>query len=121
LRIYNFGKETGTEITNFNSRETIFTKIIKHNKSIHIGCIFIGQEGIVGLHKATINQLFLVVNGEGWVTGKEGVRYNIKHGNAAYWEPGEIHESGSEKGMTVIVIESDDLEPLMNEIKWIEG
>ncbi len=121
MKVYNFDKETGKEITSFNSKESIFSKIIQHNKPVHIGCMFIGPEGIVGLHKATINQLFLVLNGQGWVTGKEGIRFNIQSGKAAYWESGEIHESGSELGMTVIVIEGEDLEPLMNEVKWLES
>jgi quercetin dioxygenase-like cupin family protein len=98
-----------------------FSKIINHNNPIHVGCISVGKDGIVGLHEATISQLFLVVQGEGWVSGKEGARYNIDSGYAAFWESGEIHESGSEEGMIVIIIESENLEPRMNEINWIEG
>lgn len=82
--------------------------------------MYIGPEGIVELHKAPINQLFLVLNGQGWVTGKEEIKYEIQSGKAAYWETGELHESGSELGMTVIVIEGEDLEPLMNEVEWQE-
>jgi len=117
LKIYNFDKDTGREITNFDSKQSVFSRIIQHNESLHIGCMFIGPEGIVGSHPATINQLFLVVQGEGWVTGKEGIQYRIQSGKAAYWEPGEVHESGSEQGMTVIVIEGEDLQPLMSEVK----
>ncbi|MNT15941.1 hypothetical protein D3C72_1510210 [compost metagenome] len=53
--------------------------------------------------------------------GKEGVRYPIESGRAAYWEADELHESGSEHGMTVLVIEGEDLEPLMKEIEWLES
>ncbi|MBE9917101.1 cupin [Paenibacillus donghaensis] len=120
MRIYHFAKETSIEITNFNSKKTFFSRIIQHNKPIHIGCFHIGPEGVVGSHPATAHQLFLVLNGQGWVIGKEGIKYYIKSGMAAFWEPEEIHESGSEQGMTVIVIEGEDLKPTMNEIEWYE-
>lgn len=121
MRIYNFDKETGVEITNFNSKESIFSRIIQHDKLGYIGCMFIGPEGKLGSHPATINQLFLVVSGQGWVIGKEGIKYQIHSGRAAFWEVGEIHESGSEQGMVVIIIEGEDLKPLMKEIDWIES
>lgn len=121
MKIFNFDKNSGREITNFNSRHSIFSKIIQHNKPVHIGCIHIGPEGVVGSHPATVHQLFLVMSGEGWVVGKEGIQYLIQPGKAAYWEPEEIHESGSEQGMTVIVIEGEDLKPAMIEVEWLEG
>jgi len=50
--------------------------------------------------------LFLVVQGEGWVSGESDKRVFIKTGEAAYWEKGEWHESGTESGITAIIIES---------------
>ena len=121
MKIFNFDKDSGREITNFDSKHAIFSRIIQHKKSVHIGCFHIGAEGVVGSHPATVHQLFLVLSGQGWVVGKEGVKYHIQAGRAAYWEPEEIHESGSEEGMTVIVIEGDDLVPSMTELEWLEG
>ncbi|MNV96117.1 hypothetical protein D3C71_1910830 [compost metagenome] len=100
MRIFNFDKEAGREITNFNSIQVNFSKIALHNNPVHIGCFLIGAEGVVGLHPAAIHQLFVVVNGQGWVKGKEGEKFHIESGRAAYWEPDELHESGSEHGMT---------------------
>lgn len=113
--------DSGTEITKFNSEHSTFSRIIQHNKPVHIGCFHVGFKGVVGSHPATVHQLFLVLNGQGWVVGKEGIKYHIQSGRAAYWEPEEIHESGSEQGMTVIVIEGEDLKPLMTELEWLEG
>ncbi|MFS1513715.1 cupin domain-containing protein [Chengkuizengella sp. SCS-71B] len=72
--------------------------------------MFIGRDGIVGHHQAVGAQLFLVVKGEGFVRGKEGVKTPIKEGQAAFWEPGEWHETTSDKGMTAIVIEGEDID-----------
>jgi quercetin dioxygenase-like cupin family protein len=71
----------------------------------------IGAGGIVGYHQATVRQLFLVVAGTGWVRGTDESRQPIAAGQAAYWEAGEWHESGSQDGMTAIVIEATTLDP----------
>lgn len=47
-----------------------------------------------------------MLEGSGWVSGAEGERVGIDPGQAALWEPGEEHESGSELGMTVAVLEA---------------
>jgi quercetin dioxygenase-like cupin family protein len=78
---------------------------------VQIGCMHIGAGGIVGYHQATVRQLFLVVAGTGWVRGKDEPRQPIAAGQAAYWEAGEWHESGSQDGMTAIVIEATTLDP----------
>ncbi|HEU4784951.1 MAG TPA: hypothetical protein VFS83_16555, partial [Ktedonobacterales bacterium] len=67
--------------------------------------------GRVGAHQATTRQLFLVMSGEGWVRGPEHERTSITVGQAAFWESGEEHESGSETGMVAFVIEGDTLNP----------
>ncbi|MHA7965587.1 cupin [Paenibacillus sp. CAU 1782] len=121
MKIFDFGKETGKEIANFNSKHAAFSRVVKHEKQVHIGCIHVGADGVVGSHPATIHQLFLVVSGQGWVIGKEGVKYDIQPGMAAYWEPEEMHESGSEQGMTAIIIEGEDLIPAMSEIEWLKS
>ena len=64
-----------------------------------------------GAHQATTRQLFLVTRGAGWVRGPEPERTAIVADQAAFWESGEEHESGSETGMVALVIEGDTLDP----------
>jgi quercetin dioxygenase-like cupin family protein len=71
--------------------------------------IEIAPGGVVGRHPAGVAQLFIVVRGAGWVSGADGERAQIGAGEAALWEPGEEHESGSDDGMTVLVVEADEL------------
>lgn len=52
-------------------------------------------------------QLFCIVAGSGWVSGEDGTRVPIRTGEAAWWDRGEIHESGTDTGMTAIVLEGD--------------
>jgi hypothetical protein len=46
----------------------------------------------------------------GWVRVEGGNPIPIQTGIAAFWEAGESHESGSEQGMSVTIIESKQLD-----------
>jgi len=120
MKIYNFGRESGKEIQAFNSRNLIMTRILNGTSEIHIGCMHIDADGIVGLHQALISQLFLVVDGEGIVKGKEDKDYLIKTGYAAFWEAGEWHETRTKTGLTAIVIEGSLINLNMNEEEWLK-
>ena len=66
--------------------------------------------GVVGRHPAAVAQLYAVIQGSGWVSGGDGEREQIRAGEAVVWEPGEEHESGSDDGMTVLVVEAESLD-----------
>jgi len=70
----------------------------------HIATVSAG--GVLGRHPGRWWQLFCVADGAGWVTGEDGERHKIKAGQAVMWAPGEAHESGSEVGMTVVMVQS---------------
>jgi quercetin dioxygenase-like cupin family protein len=76
----------------------------------HAVVIELGPGGIVGRHPASVAQLFVVVRGSGWVSGGDGKREQIQEGEAVVWEPGEEHESGSDDGMRVLVVEAESLD-----------
>jgi quercetin dioxygenase-like cupin family protein len=76
----------------------------------HVVVIEIGPGGVVARHPAGGAQLFSVVRGSGWVSGGDGQRESIEAGEAVLWEPGEEHESGSDEGMTVLVVEAESLD-----------
>ncbi len=61
-----------------------------------------GPGGIVGGHSAVGDQLFVVVQGEGWVRTEASEPERIAAGEAAVWNAGEWHESGTDTGMTAI-------------------
>jgi len=76
----------------------------------HVVVIEIEPGGVVARHPAVGFQLFAVVSGSGWVSGGDGRREPIAAGEAVAWDPGEEHESGSDEGMTVLVVEAEALE-----------
>jgi len=109
LKIYKFSKENGKKVEKYQSHLATYVKMVQTNEAATIGYMYIEGEGTVGYHEAPIPQLFIVVEGEGWVTGENQKRIPIKRGEAALWEKGEWHMSGSEEGMAAIVIQSEEL------------
>jgi quercetin dioxygenase-like cupin family protein len=76
----------------------------------HVVVIEIEPGGVVGRHPAVGMQLFAVLRGAGWVSGGDGARDPINAGEAVVWDPAEEHESGSDEGMTVLVVEAESLD-----------
>lgn len=112
MRILEFGHVIGNNIDQFGSTNVSISRVFPSIAHVHVSCMNFGHDGVVGYHQATVRQLFVVVAGSGWVRGESEVRSSIRTGQAAFWEKDEWHESGSDFGMTAIVIEGEEVEPL---------
>jgi quercetin dioxygenase-like cupin family protein len=73
-----------------------------------VDVITVAAGGRLGRHPTRLWQLLAVVSGEGWVSGGDGRRQHLRAGEAVVWEPGEQHESGSDGGMVLCVVQSPD-------------
>ncbi|MCI0768228.1 MULTISPECIES: hypothetical protein [Bacillus] len=111
MEIYQFKKEAGKKIEKFNS-DFIMSRIIQTQKAAHIGCMHLDENGMIGYHQAVIPQLLLIVNGEGSVRGEKEEFIKVQSGDAVFWEKGEWHATKTNIGLTAIVIESEELNPL---------
>ena len=111
MRIFRFDSEAGQPIDKYGSVNAVVSRVARLEMEAWINCIHLGAGGILGYHQAVVPQLFLVVEGEGWVRGTSSEQCAITAGHAVFWEAGEWHESGTGSGMTVIVIESSKLDP----------
>ena len=75
----------------------------------HVRVVRLGAGGRIGLHETGFGQLFVPIDGTGWV--KQGSHEAaIRAGQAAYFPKGVIHAKGSATGMVALVIQVDDLE-----------
>ena len=116
MKIYRFDPTVGRPITHFDSA-FVMAQIIRitgrdaGDGQLQVGCMHIPAGGRVGYHQAVTPQLFLVVAGEGWVRGNTEARRPVHAFEAAFWQGGEWHESGSETGMTAVVIEGEGVNP----------
>jgi quercetin dioxygenase-like cupin family protein len=76
---------------------------------VHIAQI--GPGGVLGRHPTRLWQLFHVMTGTGWVSGQDGEEQRIHAGQAVMWSPGEHHESKSDDGMSVVIIQASSPPP----------
>lgn len=110
MEIYHFTKESGKNISAFQS-DFIMSRIIQTTNGAHIGCMHLEENGVIGYHQAVIPQLLLVVSGEGFVRADGEDYVKVQSGDAVYWKKDEWHETKTDKGLTAIVIESEELNP----------
>lgn len=111
MEIFRFDQEVGKQINAYQSILTM-SRIGTFDGEFHIGCMHLDHNGLVGRHNATSDQLFLVIEGSGWVSGESDEKVAIKAGEAAYWVEGESHEAGTfDCTMKALVIEAKKLSP----------
>ena len=87
--------------------ESVAARVRRLAPEAHVVVIELGAGGNVGRHPAAGQQLFAVLRGSGWVAGGDGVSQELRAGEAVLWEAGEEHESGSDLGLTALVVEAD--------------
>lgn len=73
----------------------------------HLVAVALAPGGVIGPHPALGRQLLVVLTGEADVRGAEGDVRRLVTGEAAVWEPGEMHETRSAGGMTGMIVEGD--------------
>ena len=110
MEFYTFSKESGKQISKFNS-DFIMSRIILTDKATNIGCMHLDKNGIVGYHQAVVSQLLLILSGENTVRNDQEEYVKVQAGDAVFWEKDEWHETKTTEGLTAIVIESIELNP----------
>ncbi|PTX58178.1 hypothetical protein C8P63_11852 [Melghirimyces profundicolus] len=111
MRLFRFDREKGKIIRKFQSHGVRITPVLRRDGFTQIGCLHLDPGSVLGCHPAAGPQLFLVVGGEGWVRTEADGKVPIRAGQAAFWEEGEDHESGTDAGMTVIIVEGGKMRP----------
>ncbi|GAE37222.1 cupin domain-containing protein [Halalkalibacter akibai] len=110
MKLYRFSKDHGKKVSKFNS-DFIMSRVIQTEKSAHVGCMYLEENGVIGFHQAVVPQLLLILNGEGYVRGDKEEYIKVQPGDAVFWEKDEWHETKTDTGLTAIVIESEELSP----------
>jgi quercetin dioxygenase-like cupin family protein len=111
MKIFRFDSQVGKEIEQFGSVKAIVSKILHLEDEAVISSVYIQADGKIGYHQAVTPQLFLLVQGKGWIRAESEERLAVQEGQAIFWEQGEWHESGSETGMIAVIIEGVHFDP----------
>ena len=104
MRIFTYDRNEH-EVTGQGSLALHATRIAQFAGHARATCLALGPGGVVGTHPAGSHQVLLVVAGSGWVAGGAGEHMPISAGQGVYWEPGELHTTGSDAGLTAIALE----------------
>lgn len=110
MKIYRFNQIQARQIDQHGSRGATFIPIIRQADGLSVVSIHLDPLGILGLHPAAADQLFLVTAGEGWVSTSDLDELAIKSGMGALWRKEEMHQTrAGNLGLTAIVIEGEGL------------
>ena len=112
MRVIEFSRNDAQPIESFASNSASSVHLADGRGEMHVYCIYFGPNGSIGEHPTGFCQLFLVVDGSGWVAGADGSRIALTAGQGAIFENGERHSKGSEVGMTALMVQVSTLEPL---------
>jgi redox-sensitive bicupin YhaK (pirin superfamily) len=75
----------------------------------YVAAATLEAEGRIGRHPAVADQCLLVIEGRAHVSGGDGSTVEIEAGQAALWMAGEDHETRTEDGARVLIIEGHGL------------
>ena len=109
MQVFKFSKEEAKPILNYDSVFAAYNKIIRTETPANLGLMYVEANGLIGRHEAPVPQLFIVIEGDGWIQGESDEKIELKKGEAVFWAKGESHVCGSLKGLTAIVIQSEQL------------
>jgi quercetin dioxygenase-like cupin family protein len=110
VRIFDCTKAPGRAITRDGSRGAEYAGLVSIQGQAAQGLIRLAAGGRLGRHPAPMRQLALVLSGSGRVSGADGDAVDLGPGKAVLWEPGEEHEATTETGMTLLILEAEQLE-----------
>jgi quercetin dioxygenase-like cupin family protein len=98
----------GVKVSRFGSQAATHTRIADMGPRSAVGVIHLGPRGRLGRHAATVPQLMMVASGYGYTRGQQAELQRIGPGDAVLWTRGEEHETWTDAGMTLVIIETDD-------------
>ncbi len=109
MQIIEFSREHAEPIELYESVSASSVALGNGKGKAHVYCMYFEPGGEIGPHPTGYAQLFLVMHGNGWACGEDGDRVTLSAGQGAVFERGELHAKGSESGMTVIMVQVDEL------------
>ncbi len=106
IRLVDFTPQHARAIEQFAASGASSVELAHGTGELHAYAIHVVPGGAIGPHPAGFDQLFLVVQGSGWVAGADGVRVSVGTHRGAFVPRGEVHSKGSETGMLAVMLQA---------------
>lgn len=110
MELFDFGRGTATSIRVHDAVGATQVKLGNSTGDAHLDIVYLEAGGSLGEHPAPTPQLFIVIEGSGWVSGHDGNRRTVSAGVAVAWSEGERHASGTETGLTAVIMQARRLD-----------
>lgn len=105
---FSFNKDGGRAIKAYGSAGATVVHLLRPTVA-SVVTIYLEPHGVLGMHPAAADQLFMVVAGSGWAAAG-GARCEISPGTAVFWRAGEEHETrAGEERLVAVVVEGESL------------
>ena len=114
MRLLDPARALATPVDRLESRDVASVHVGSGSGESHVYQLTFAPGGEIGPHRADFDQIFLVLEGEGWAAGRDGVRAILSRGQAALFALGEVHSKGSDSGMAALMIQIRDFEPVIS-------
>jgi quercetin dioxygenase-like cupin family protein len=110
MHLFTLDSAAARKLSAPGSRGANIVHLLRKAEQAQISVLRIEAGGVAGRHTAGLNQLLLVIEGSGWVKGREEQEVGVASGDLVFWESGEPHETrAGGNGFTAIVVEGKDL------------
>jgi quercetin dioxygenase-like cupin family protein len=97
-------------IDSHESEGMYLTPLLVIDQELSVVSIRLSPNGVLGMHPAVQDQLFIVVGGSGYVSTSASSPVQVSKGDLILWSSGEQHESrAGSGGLEAIVIEGPEL------------
>lgn len=106
IRLVDFTPQRAQAIEQFAASGASTVDLAHGAGESHAYAIHFVPGGAIGPHPAGFDQLFLVVQGSGWVAGADGVRISVDANCGAFVPRGEVHSKGSQTGMLALMFQA---------------
>jgi len=117
MKILTIDPAKAHDVDAYGSQDFALTHIAAGNARLSHAVLAPGSR--IGRHPASQQQLLLLIDGEGEVSGDDGVFHPIAAGQAALWQPGEEHETRTKTGLTAMIFEGE-IEELSEQLQQAE-
>ncbi|MBY8881111.1 hypothetical protein [Actinacidiphila acidipaludis] len=107
MKVLSIDMSAGSPATAHGSQGVRRVRVHRGSGSAAVTVMRLEPGGRIGRHPATTPQILIVTQGQGWASGAEGEAEAVAEGQAACWAAGEEHETWTDTGMTVLVVEAE--------------
>ena len=108
MKVIQLSEYPGTTIDAYGSSEAKYTRLGQGDGAV--GFMRVGPGGRVGKHRAGLPQLMVILAGRGFARANGEPISPIGPGLGVIWREGEEHETWTNEGMDVLIIEAADAE-----------